>query len=73
METFTLDSPQEIVDELTYICYADNRATNPEVEPSRWRLVFGIATDRLEQRYQMDRSARLAYVHQHGGNLAVQS
>lgn len=54
-----LDSPEQIIDELTYRCYADNRATNPEVEPAEWRTVFGIATGRFEQRYQMELSARI--------------
>ena len=64
--------PGEIIDELTYRCYADNRATNPEVEPTQWRVVFGISTERFEQRYQMDLSVRIA-AYRRAREMEVQS
>ena len=56
-----IDTPEQIIDELTYSCYRDNRATNPEVRPEQWTDVFGaIPIQRYELRYQMERAARLA-------------
>jgi len=31
----------EVVDHLTYSSYAHNRKLNPEIEPSRWGLIYG--------------------------------
>lgn len=47
-------TPQNLIDELTYRCYRYNRLRTPDITPTRWQLVFGTATNQLEQRYQAE-------------------
>jgi len=54
MKTFTLDSPTEIIDELTYVNYRHNRRISPHVKAEDWRKVYGLAADRMEVRFQME-------------------
>lgn len=41
----------EIVDELTYRNYKFNRDLSPDVEPARWKALYGKQSNALEARY----------------------
>jgi len=45
------DDPN-IIDHLMYSSYEAQRDNSPEVEPTRWRGIFGAAADRYEKIYQ---------------------
>ena len=46
----------KILDELTYRSYAHNRQLAPHITPERWAKVFGESAERLEKRFQDERS-----------------
>lgn len=46
-----IDSPQALLDELTYASYAHNRINSPQVTPSQWAKIYPNV-DALEARYQ---------------------
>jgi hypothetical protein len=54
VKTFALDSPDQIIDELTYVNYRANRGYSPEITPERWEKVYGPKVYRMEQRFQME-------------------
>lgn len=45
----------DIVDDLTYRCYAHNRTIFPHVTPEEWVPVFGERTAAMEERFQAER------------------
>jgi hypothetical protein len=54
MQRMTLDSPDQIIDELMYRSYSHNRRLVPETPPERYKIIFGEAVERMEQRFQME-------------------
>lgn len=49
--------PAQLVDELTYRSYAWNRQLAPMTTPAEWAIVYGAATEALEQRYQAEQAS----------------
>ncbi len=55
-QTITLNEITDlhnIVDELTYRCYAYNRQRTPQYPPEQWKCVFGNV-DAMEKRFQAE-------------------
>lgn len=55
---FTPDQPQQIVSELTYICYKFNRQESPATTPEQWAKIFGSSTEAMEERYKLESEVR---------------
>ena len=47
-------TPEDIVDDLTYINYAFNRDISPTITPEQWAKLYGPSTDKMEHRYQQE-------------------
>ena len=48
----------EIVDELTYRSYAENRRRSPDISPERWAKVFGVGAVQMEERFHSERNRK---------------
>jgi hypothetical protein len=49
-------TPQEMIDELTYINYRHNRELSPQISVERWAAIYGPKSEYMETRYQRERS-----------------
>ena len=48
-------SATEIIDELTYRSYRQQRILAPDVEPQRWAIIYGSAVEMFEKRWQEEK------------------
>lgn len=49
------NSPQELVEELTYRSYAHNRNLAPHIKPETWVKAYGDSVPEMEARYLRER------------------
>ena len=48
---------EDMLADLTYACYAENRRQAPDITPERWGKVFGVAqVEAMERRYAKEAS-----------------
>lgn len=45
-----------IFDYLTYVSYANNRDSAPDITPNSWKKVYGPEVDSMEARYQAEKA-----------------
>jgi hypothetical protein len=52
-----MQTPDDIVSDLTFLNYAYNRDRSPEITPERWAKVYGPNTETMEMRYQREKAS----------------
>lgn len=50
----------DLVKELTYINYASNRESSPQIPAADWKVIFGNDVGWMEERYQAEKEQEAA-------------
>jgi hypothetical protein len=56
---------RQFINAATYASYKSQRLNSPEVEPERWRKVYGNSVDAFEQQFQAEQTERETGIQRH--------